>query len=386
METRPGEIKNIKDVKVNSEVYKIVSNTLNKKQWENHKKELRKIDVSADLYETENSVCLEIYNDKIRAKATMDNENFDVSPLDLGRIIAQISKTGNTIFNVKNVNVNARNLKLPISKLNNLRREAIEKFEETLEDSIRREADKDVWYQAPKSEEKNFAKPKVNLFLQKYDPQIDYSKFAYNEIYVQFKDLINAPRLRNCIVVLPNIIDQNYEKLIRENLHVFDKAEAVMISHLSQTQLLQDLGIHKKLLADYTLNITNNLAEKVVKDLGIERITMSPELDKNEINNFAGDIEKELVIYGRTCLMTSKYCPIGKNGKCGRACEKGIYELKDRKNFVFPVVADSTNCHSKIYNSKISKIDLKGVNAEFVRIDILNETENEIQKIFDTIK
>lgn len=45
-----GEVKDIKNVKIKDEVYKIVSNSLNKKQWEIYKKEVKKIDISCKLY------------------------------------------------------------------------------------------------------------------------------------------------------------------------------------------------------------------------------------------------------------------------------------------------------------------------------------------------
>lgn len=381
-----GQIKNIKNVKLNDEVYKIVSNTLNKKQWEVYKKEVKKVDISCDLYEDDENIYLELYNDKIHAKALQKKENYDVNALDNDRIISQIKKTGNTIFNIKNININVKDLKLPVSKLNSLRREAIENFEACLENSIRRNYDKNIELKIGHHENKKHTNPKVNLYLQKFDKNIDYSKFDYNEIYVQFKDLINEKNIRDCIVVLPNIIDEAYEKLISENIHIFDNVKAVAISHLSQIELLKKLNINKKIVADYTLNITNNISEKVLEDLKIERGTVSPELDKNAINDFDNDIEKELIVYGRTCLMTSKYCPIGKNENCNMACKKGEYELKDRKNFIFPVVSDSTNCHSRIYNSKILSIDYAGIDTDFVRIDILNETEEEIEKIISAVK
>ena len=84
--------------------------------------------------------------------------------------------------------------------------------------------------------------------------------------------------------------------------------------------------------------------------------------------------------------MTSKYCPIGKNGNCNQACQKGNFELKDRKNFIFPIVTDTTNCHAKIYNSKILSIDYKSINTNFVRIDILNESSQEIENIISKVK
>lgn len=381
-----GEIKNTKNIKIGDKVYKIVSNALNKKQWEVYKKEIKKVDISCKLYENEGNLCLELYNNVGQVKSSIKHEKSDVNELDKSRILCQIQKTGNTIFRIKDVNIEAQNLKLPISQLNQLRRETIEKFEKCLEESIQRNYDKEINLKLESKQRKNHAKPKINLYLQKFNDTIDYSKLDYNEIYVPFKDLIASENIRDCIAILPNIIDEKYEKIISENRQVFEKVKAVMISHISQVELLRKLKILKKIVGDYSLNITNQLSEKVLESLEIQRFTISPELDKNQINQFSDDLEKELVVYGRTCLMTSKYCPIGRNQNCNRACQKGIYELKDRKDFVFPVVADCVNCHTRIYNSKILSSDYQNTNVNFVRIDVLDETEEEIQNIISSVK
>lgn len=381
-----GEIKDVKKMKIKDKVYKIVSNTLNKKQWENHKKEIKKVDISCNLYQDGENICLELYNDSIRVKSALKYENHNIKELDKTRILCQIQKTGNTIFHIKNVNIEVENLKLSVSELNRLRRETTQKFEMALENSIRREYKGEFKAKFEVLNAQLQEKPKINLFLQKFNRDMDYSKFDYYEIYVPFADLINCPQMRDCIAVLPNIVDENYEKFILENQQVFEKVKAIMISHISQIELLEKLKINKKVVADYTLNITNNLSQKVLKDLQIQRFTISPELDKNAVNYLADEIEKELVVYGRTCLMTSKYCPIGKNEDCKKACKQGNYELKDRKNFVFPIVSDCVNCHTKIYNSKILSTDSQKVRVDFVRMDVLNETETEIQKIISVIK
>ena len=381
-----GEIKNIKGVRLKDKVYRIVSTNLNKKQWEIYKKEIRKIDISAKLYEDNENLHLDLFNEKIKTTTFLPKEDYDVNSLDNDRIEAQIQKTGNTIFNIKNIEIDVQNLKLPISKLNNLRREAIEQFEKQLENSITREYNKDITINFKKNQNSNFKNTKINLFLQRFDSKIDYEKFDYNQIYVQFKDLINAPDLKNCVVVLPNIIDETYERLIKSNLQVFDKVEAIMISHLSQVELLKELKISKPIYGDYTLNIFNNASLEVLKNYGVSRFTVSPELTKNYLDELQIDLEKESVVYGRTCLMTSKYCPIGKNGNCNRECQKGTFDLKDRKNFIFPIVSDITNCHARIYNSKILNIEYRGINTDFVRIDVLNESQEEIKKIFSKIK
>lgn len=301
--------------------------------------------------------------------------------LDKSRIAVQLKKTGNTIFEMKQAEIEMEELKLPISQLNQLRREALEKFEKKLEETIIRYHNFETELEIPRGD-RICKKPKVNLYVQKWNPNIDYSAFPYHEIYVPFKDLIKSGEMRDCIAVLPNVIEENYEKLIENHIQVFQKVKAVAIGHLSQIELLERLHIQTKIMADDTLNITNNLSEKTIKELGIQRFTMSPELDKAVINEFAGEIEKELVVYGRPCLMTSKYCPIGKSGDCKKICEKGSYQLKDRKGFEFPVVSDLVNCHAKIYHSKALIRNFKGVSVDFLRIDILDEKKEEIEEVF----
>ena len=46
-----GEIKNIEKIKLGDKVYRIVSNQLNKKQWEIYQKEIKKVEISSKLYQ-----------------------------------------------------------------------------------------------------------------------------------------------------------------------------------------------------------------------------------------------------------------------------------------------------------------------------------------------
>ena len=47
---------------------------------------------------------------------------------------------------------------------------------------------------------------------------------------------------------------------------------------------------------------------KELNDLGINTITMSPELDKDTIINLGLRAKSELIVYGRTPLMNMNYC------------------------------------------------------------------------------
>ena len=139
-----------------------------------------------------------------------------------------------------------------------------------------------------------------------------------------------------------------------------------------------------ELIANYTLNIFNNYTVELLKNRGFSKYTISPELGKNDILKMSNSINKEMIVYGRTLLMTSQYCFIGKNGKCGRKCEKGDWILKDRLGYEFPIYTDTTNCNSLIYNSKITSIQANNLNVDSIRIDILDEDIQQINEIIKT--
>ena len=84
--------------------------------------------------------------------------------------------------------------------------------------------------------------------------------------------------------------------------------------------------------------------------------------------------------------MTSEYCPIGTFKNCIGSCQHGNYVLKDRMNFEFPIRTNRINCNTTVFNSKITSIKWKELNIDSIRIDILDETIEEINNIIKTHK
>ena len=54
--------------------------------------------------------------------------------------------------------------------------------------------------------------------------------------------------------------------------------------------------------------------------------------------------------------------------------------------FEFPIYTDRINCNNLIYNSKITSISYKDLQTDSIKIDILEETKEEIQRIIDIQK
>ena len=99
--------------------------------------------------------------------------------------------------------------------------------------------------------------------------------------------------------------------------------------------------------------------------------------------------ENELIVYGKVPLMTLNYCLLGKTNKCyptcGLKCKEDVkYYLKDRLGFNFRVIPDNIQTITTIYNSKITSISGTNFNVDSYRIDILDESIDEINNIILT--
>ena len=127
----------------------------------------------------------------------------------------------------------------------------------------------------------------------------------------------------------------------------------------------------------------------ILSSKGVNRITLSNEICKDDINNLVRDYfdkyqtypNLELIVYGRTCLMHSKYCPLKRLNMCGK-CKTNKYALKD-KFASFPITFND-DCTTNIWNSKtLNNIDeinyLSGVN--YFRLVFTTESKKQTKEI-----
>ncbi len=392
-------------IKIGDKVYRTVLDKLNKEIVQYSNKENRKRIVNAKIYLKENEQLkleLEDIESKIKVVKTEDIiiQKADNVGTSKERIIEQLSKTGSTPFEMDNIEILMdESVIVPISALNSVRRNTIEELEREILKSFKRESNVELSKEtiSVKNKEKN---PKVSMLLNNIKPELDYTKLkGIDNIYIPFKEILTNKDKINAIcekfstyVLLYNITKSNYEKLIENNLSMIlkgKKIKGIVISNLSHLKILEKYRKELEkldIVANYTLNITNNNTIKELEKLDISKYIVLPELEKEAINDINGDIKKEVIVYGRTLLMTTEYCTIGTLNNCPAICEKGIYKLKDRMGFEFPIYTDRINCNNLIYNSKITSISYKELNTDSIRIDILDETIEEIQNIINVHK
>lgn len=321
------------------------------------------------------------------------------APISKDRIINQLSKTGSTEFEFKEINVELDDeLYIPsISKLNELRRKALEELENLAINSFLREPVK-VYFNNVINEDK-FENFEISLLLNELYLDYDYSKLEkVQNIYVPFKYFIDKKYSEilhsfscDLYIYMPSIIRKNYKNLILQNLESIlknFKISGFVISNLADLELLPN-NPEYKIIGNYTLNVFNNYTIFELESLNLAKITLSPELSKLALTENLPR-NAELIVYGNTPVMTANYCLLGKSNHCYSGClgycKSNKYYLKDRMGFNFRIIPDNIETVTTIYNSKTTSISAHDLGFSSYRVDILDENIESINYVIHAVK
>ena len=330
------------------------------------------------------------------------------TPISVERVVKQISKTTNTPFSFENITVLLDDgLYVPsISTLNELRRTALEKVEQ----EILSRAKKTLLDLSKKSKESitytpNVKNPEISVLFRQLDLDFDYTKLdkeKITNIYVSLELFISKKYSKiisyfsdnyNLYIYVPSIIKTNYKNIalstIEQAVMIYN-IKGFIVSNIGDFELLKKYSKDYEFIGNYTLNVFNNNTMEEYRKLGLSRITLSRELNQELIKEMLANanINTEMIVYGNLPLMASSYCFLGETNKCypdcGTNCKKNNkYYLKDRLGFNFRVVPNSIETVTLICNSKTLSVSTKDLPVNFVRLDILDESINEINEAVD---
>ena len=335
------------------------------------------------------------------------------TPITKERIIAQISKTKNTPFVFKEIDVDLDgNLHIPsISSLNELRRMALSKVEDFIITNKRRNTNFDMnkWKKyslsgssAVKNEEADTSKD-ISLLLNILNPEFDYTTLDVQNvarIYIPFKYFIDKESYDSILkffsthcdmyIYMPPIIRNNYKNVIMHHLEEILQRyniKGFVVSNVGDFSFLEKYTNSYELIANYTFNVFNSDSLYVYNNLGINRLTLSPESTIDDVEGFSHiSIPKEMVVYGNTPVMTTQYCFLGSSNKCYPNCKMKChtpnkYYLRDRLGLEFRVLPDNLQTISTVYNSKTTSITHIQPDVTSYRVDILDEPIEKINNI-----
>lgn len=326
-------------------------------------------------------------------------------PLDKERIKEALMKSGETPFKIEKVKfIDFEEGFIRVSDLNNLRREALENIQKSITKSYRRrrpinekkvldDINKnnyiDILYQC-------ITREQLSTLINEGIKEIAIDVFSRDKDAIRISDIKELyDKNINVYLKIPNIIKSEYSKVVKiiEKVKPYIKG-LVTVNYGIIRKYQKDLFI----IGDYKLNIINSSALKFYqKEVNIP--TLSLELNRKEIKAMLktnkGNVQG--ILYGKTELMVSEYCPIGSTfggratkKECNLACTKDEFTLTDRINENFRVMTDIF-CRSYILNSQPinmieEKEDLVNLGINSFRVEFRDESKEEVLKVLRMIK
>lgn len=279
-------------------------------------------------------------------------------------LVSQLDRMGDTPYKLGNVSVLLdEDVFVPLSSLNDLRREAVEKLNEArLDNEV-------VYNESPR-----------RIIPEKHEEMTP-------EITVEVSNEKQFEVARSL-----GIKHIYFKNKFRRNHVSFKETEGeVLVGGLNGLSFFRGKN---DIVTDASLNVTNHKSVAILSSLGAKRITLSEEINKPSIVKLIEEYKKEygthpnleLIVYGRSKIMHTMYCPLKRLGMCPK-CKTSSFALKD-EYASFPLMFND-DCTISLLNSKVTNImdnleDLKGIN--YYRLVFTTETEEEVRNIIESFQ
>lgn len=287
----------------------------------------------------------------------------------------KISKLGNSIYNILNINIDIdNNIFIPVKEINDLRRKLIEKLNDIRSnkknDFIKKDFDYKKLNIIPTNE--------LSIFTNEEKDIEEYCNNNIN-IYTENKDIYK--KYENTYYRLPRVIN-NFKEFKNERLLTNDIGSIFKYKY------------NNEIVSDIYSNVTNIYTIAFLLENGVKKVSISPELSikesielyNNFINKFKYIPNIEIFIFGRIELMILKHCilktNINKKEYCNVCKNNNEYELVDRNNKKYKII--SKNCNNIILNHKINNNlkEIHNCNGINYSISLINIKDNEEVKEF----
>ena len=317
------------------------------------------------------------------------------NPISKERLIEQLNKTTDTNFEFKKINIEMNdNIYIPkISSINALRRDAINALYQKGIDNFTRILPSKL-HSTKLVHQHVFPSIRTySVLLNSIDISMDYSSLKnVDRVYIPLKffikkefesKLLEISQFTDCYIDIPTIVRDNFRNVFYNN---FDEKvnkfniKGLVISNLSGIEFMMKYVGKLDIVSKYTLNIYNNHTIDELKKVGINRVTVSPELDTDTLIDLCNNssLPTEFLVYGKLPVMHIQYCPLGKSNKCYPTCSmkcktSNRFYLEDKLGYKFEFVPDNMQTITKIYNSKINSIDYAKFPFDSCLISITDE-------------
>ena len=380
-----------KYVEVGSEVYLTKNHQLLKEMRQTYLKPVRKLPIQMKIVgklQEPIEITLTCQGKTVTVQGEILEEATN-NPVTLEQARKQLSKLGSTSFVARDIEITwPEHAYIGVSKLNEMRREAVLSLEEALLEKV---ADK-IPEEYPKVslEEKQSLEwtayvttmEQLEIVLDYPEIKTIYWEWAYNNEVAEEALEKTIIKGKAFYLALPHIMKESMYKVYEEDLLKWEQTALTgfLVRNIGEYHFLKTC--HKKMVVDYNMNSTNNETLALWQEKGLERVTVSVELSPQELALLEGN--KEKIVYGHLPVMTSSQCVLRGTSSCQKGKkEKHYFELEDRKEIPWRVQTDCKACMMQImsYEPLAYRKSEMPAHGYALRLQFTSETASQTEEI-----
>lgn len=338
-------------VKIKSDVLKtsdyLLINDLNKKMNINKKIKIngainirKNSPIKFSINDSSNSVCVVsdyIVEESITSKITKE------------KVLNQINRFGDTIYVLENLNIKMdEDVFIPIQVLNDLRRKAVLEL-----NNLRMYKNKYIKSNYSISVKDYKRENLKTLLVNDYDSFIkNYNK--YDLIYIDKLELYNKVNDNKCILKIPRVQE-----------HLKDYNMKLLVGDLGS------LYKYKNVDTDFSLNITNSYSVAYLHSIGVNKITLSYELNYKQVKNLIECYKRRYNKKPNVEVITSARCEamVCKYNMIKKYKGKNFY-LVDRFNNKYKLVYKDNLMYIYDYKRILKDYDYYSIGVNSIRTNM----------------
>lgn len=289
-------------------------------------------------------------------------------PMTAESLKQRLSKLGGTQFFAENVSVELdEGLIIPVSKINELRRKAVEQIEILPEITV----------ESKPFEQKNFEQKNSVPYLTasfRSAEQIP-DRHPFEHVFIPLDSSLEDFVDNRAGVVLPRGLF-GIENDIKVRLEKLKKAGVTkaLCGNIGSYRLAKEMGF--EVFGDFGLNIYNSESAQQ-----IDNPILSFELTMEQANKINAK-NTGVIVYGHVPLMLTRNCPIKSSIGCYECNMQG--RLTDRKGYEFPVICSDYPCVELLNPIPIYMSDrMNEIKTDFAHFYFSTETMEEVEKIIE---
>ena len=335
----------------------------------------------------------------------VENVVTDARPLTIEIVQQQLGRLGGTIYQLDDVQFHGdAPLCLPLSTLNQLRREAVTHLE-ALQSDVSGHATHDPQQLLAQAQQHVVSMgvsdqaPSIHVLVRQ-SWQLEAAIAAkpasitldYLELY-GLKDAVAQVRAAGISVQVasPRVIKPGEERVV----NFLRKLDCpILVRGAGLLHELQAQGV-TELIGDFSLNAANVLSAQLLRDAGVTRLAPTHDCNAVQIGEMVrqlGSDALEVIAYHHLPVFHTEHCVFCRflsNGTsykdCGRPCEQHQVALRDRNGRAHPVIAD-VGCRNTVFGSEAQEgskhmASWLAAGVRHIRLEFVQERAPEVTQV-----